>query len=218
MSRGTQWRLLLNSTDAVILQSTRGYRGQAQTSGRVHIIFQKGSKKVTRNARMVTNFLTQSNGIKTDYIVKPVKPRPKPIGDKVYIAIDPGKTTGYALFDSSGIVTFTGKITGEDKFLDELETLVAAGNIKVMIIEIYRNRPHMKHNNWSKNETSQIIGATKRIARKAGIKVVEQEPSPALAIGLKFLGISHVYAGKHVPDDVAALAHGTYYLRQQKVL
>lgn len=136
----------------------------------------------------------------------------------MYLAIDPGKTTGYALFDSNGIVKFMGKIKGEDKFLDELESVVAAQQINVMIIETYRNRPGTTHSNWSKNETSQHIGAIKRIARKAGIKVVEQEPSPCLVIGLKFIGMSEQYKGKHVPDEVSALAHGTYYLRQHKVI
>lgn len=138
----------------------------------------------------------------------------------MYIAVDPGLTTGYALFDSKGLSTFIGKIKGEDKFLDEFEALVATGDFKVLIIEIYRNRPGPKgrHNTWSDNKTSQIIGAAKRIARKAGLEIVEQEPSPCLAIGLKFLGVSHLYVNKHVPDEISALAHGTYYLRQQKVL
>ena len=138
----------------------------------------------------------------------------------MYLAIDPGKTTGYALFDDRGVVKFMGKITGEDKFLDELESMVSAQQISVLIVEIYRNRPGKKniHNNWSKNETSQHIGAIKRIARKAGIEVVEQEPSPALPIGLRFIGMHETYINKHVPDEVSALAHGTYYLRQKKIL
>ena len=141
--------------------------------------------------------------------------------DSVYLAIDPGKTTGYALFNDHGVVTFMGKITGEDKFLDELELLVdTRKQLKVLIIETYRNRPGPKnqHNTWSTNATSQTIGAIKRIARKAGLEIVEQEPSPCLVIGLRFLGMSQTYKGKHVPDDVSALAHGTYYLRKKKIL
>ena len=136
----------------------------------------------------------------------------------MYLAIDPGKTTGYAYFDEEGKLLMSGKVTGEDTFLDQLELLVP--NIKVIIMEAYRNRPGKAnvHNNWSKNETSQHIGAIKRIARKAGIEVVEQEPSPCLAIGLKFIGMGEKYAGKHVPDDISAQAHGTYYLRQKKIL
>ena len=136
----------------------------------------------------------------------------------MYIAVDPGETTGYALFNSDGAVTEKGKIRGEDPFLDKFEEIAATGTYKVLIIEAYRSRPGAI-NAWSKNKTSQTIGAVKRIARKAGMKIVEQEPNPGLVIGLKFLGVSHLYPkGKHVPDDISALAHGTYYLRQQKVL
>ena len=57
----------------------------------------------------------------------------------MYLAIDPGKTTGYAMFDDNGVVTFMGKITGEDKFLDQLEELVSSRMIQVIILEEYRN-------------------------------------------------------------------------------
>lgn len=138
--------------------------------------------------------------------------------DSVYLAIDPGQTTGYAMFNAQGIVTFMGKIKGEDKFLDELELLVQTRpGLKTIIMETYRNRPGAT-NAWSKGATQQHIGAIKRIARKAGVKVVEQEPSPALVIGLKFIGMSETYKNKHVPDEVSALAHGTYYLRKNKIL
>lgn len=136
----------------------------------------------------------------------------------MYIAIDPGKTTGYAMFDDNGVVVFFGKIEGEDKFLDQLEELVESRDIKVAIVEEYRNRPNMKHNLRSTNVTSQHIGAITRILRKAKIKIVIQPASPCLSIGLKFLGVSENYINKHVPDEVSALAHGTYYLRKQKIL
>lgn len=136
----------------------------------------------------------------------------------MYVAVDPGKTTGYALFNAKGHVTENAKIFGDDAFLDKFEEIAATGDYKVLIIEAYRSRPGAI-NSWSKNETSQIIGAVKRIARKSGMKIIEQEPNPGLVIGLKFLGVSHLYPkGKHVPDDISALAHGTYYLRQIRVL
>lgn len=111
-----------------------------------------------------------------------------------------------------------GKIKGEDRFLDQLEQLVDSYEIKVAIVEEYRNRPNMKHNLRSTNTTSQHIGAIKRILRKKKIEIVEQAASPCLVIGLKFLGVGHLYVNKHVPDDVSALAHGTYYLRKMKIL
>lgn len=136
----------------------------------------------------------------------------------MYLSIDPGKTTGYALFDDNGVVNFMGKIEGEDKFLDQLESLVETHTIKTAIVEGFRNRPNNLVSMRSTNPTSMHIGAITRVLRKKKILIVMQEASPALAIGLRFLGVHEQYINKHVPDDVSALAHGTYYLRKQKIL
>ncbi len=135
-----------------------------------------------------------------------------------FLAIDPGKTTGWASFTKEGDLIATGKIRGHDEFLDWLEEQEA----KEIILERYRNRVGGKStaiNAWSENETSQLIGAIKRVARKSGIKVHEQNASDGLAFGLRFLGVYGTYYRggkriKHVPDDISALAHGTYYMRK----
>lgn len=135
-----------------------------------------------------------------------------------FLAIDPGKTTGWAAFDEEGTFLAMGKIKGHDAFLDWLEEQDA----KEFIVERYRNRIGGKAtgiNAWSENETSQLIGAIKRVARKSGASVHLQNASDGLAFGLRFLGIySTYYSGgrriKHVPDDISALAHGTYYMRK----
>lgn len=129
-----------------------------------------------------------------------------------YLAIDPGVTTGWAAFDKDGgFITF-GEIKGEDNFLDWLEEQ----EFKEIILERYRSRPGAI-NAWSKGETQQHIGAIKRIAKKRGVTVNEQDPSPALAIGLRFIGMSETYKGKHVPDKISALAHGEYFLRKHRI-
>lgn len=132
----------------------------------------------------------------------------------MYLAIDPGKRTGFALFNEKGDCTKFFKIEGEDKALDFLEEV---DGVQQVVLETYRNRPGAV-NSWSTGPTQQHIGAIKRIARKRHWKVHEQEPSPCLAIGLKYLGMAHMYPkGVHVPDEVSALAHGEYYLRKAKV-
>jgi hypothetical protein len=127
------------------------------------------------------------------------------------LAIDPGGNTGLALFDATGNLISMRAIKGHDKALDWIEE---QEGIAVYVIEQYRNRPNAKANLWSVNNTSQLIGAISRVARKRKIKVVMQEPSPALSIGLKFLGMHNTYKGQHVPDEVSALAHGEYYIRK----
>jgi len=129
-----------------------------------------------------------------------------------YLAIDPGKRTGWASFDEEGKSIEFGAIQGYDKFLDWLETQHPG----LLIVEQYRNRGGLT-NSFSDMPTSQHIGAIRRIAYKKKIPIIYQEPSPCLAIGLRFLGVYKTYQGKHVPDEISALAHGTYYLRKQGI-
>lgn len=138
---------------------------------------------------------------------------------KRYLAIDPGGNTGWAIFDEQGKLQSMGSIKGHDEFLDWLEDIVHGQSFEI-IIERYRVRTGGKHtftNSFSDVPTLQLIGAIKRIARKNKFKIHEQDPSPSLVIGLKFLGMGNVYKDKHVPDEVSALAHGTYWLRKNGV-
>jgi hypothetical protein len=130
-----------------------------------------------------------------------------------YTAIDPGDNVGWATFDDKGEFTGFGEIKGHDAFLDWLEKDQAS----VIIVESYRARPG-KINSWSRLPTVQLIGAIKRIAHKRHAKVIEQDPNPCLSIGLRFIGLHTEYKGKHVPDKISALAHGTYYLRKERIL
>lgn len=133
-----------------------------------------------------------------------------------YLAIDPGKTTGYACFDENAEAINVGKIHDEDAFLDWMEGLSKDEQPTTVIIEQYRNRPGAV-NTWSTGPTQRHIGAIERIARKWKVTVVYQEPSPTLSIGLRFLGLHNEFKGKHIPDEISALAHGTYYLRQKRI-
>lgn len=123
-----------------------------------------------------------------------------------FLAVDPGKSTGWASYTENGTLIDLGKITPEDKFLDWLESQTP----RIVIIETYRNRPGFT-NSWSTGPTQQMIGAIKRILRKKHVKIVEQEPSPCLAIGCKWAGIPNK-KGQHLDDSMSAHAHGTYYL------
>lgn len=134
---------------------------------------------------------------------------------KKFLAVDPGKRTGFALFDATGAPLKFFKIEGYDEALDWLEGEDCEG-VTDLILEVYRNRGNL-HDSWSDMPTSQHIGAIKRIARKRDWVVHQQEPSPCLNLGLRFLGMASTYKGKHVPDEVSALAHGEYYLRKAGV-
>lgn len=136
-----------------------------------------------------------------------------------YLAIDPGKNTGFAWFDQEGQAIDNGEITGHNEFMDWLE----AGPVPAMIIyETYRNRPWEKANLWADNETSQLIGMILRYIHKNNVKVETSEPAN-LYIGLRFLNMYEPYAKKpgkarrHVPNRLSALAHGVYVLTKRRI-
>lgn len=127
------------------------------------------------------------------------------------LAIDPGGTTGWASFDRKGKPIAFDKIKGHDEFLDWLEEQKP----ERIVCESYKVRPGVNHS-FSDVPTLQLIGAIKRWARKQGIEVKEQQPAD-MYIGLRHLGLYTTYKGKHVPDNISALAHGEYYLIKNKL-
>lgn len=136
----------------------------------------------------------------------------------MYLAVDPGeKRTGWARFDENGETTGFGYINGIDEFLDWLEDQPRP---KVLIMEEYRVNPGISHA-FSRVRTVECIGGVKRFCRKNDVKLVEQR-NTVLSIGLRYIGMYQVYYKgtkriKHVDDEVAALAHGTYYLVKNKL-
>jgi len=92
---------------------------------------------------------------------------------KKFLSIDPGKkNTGYAWFDKEGIPIENKAISDQNKFMDWLEAEDVSA-CALIIIETYRNRGG-RANDWSSNETSQIIGMIKRFAYKNNIKIVDR--------------------------------------------
>lgn len=138
-----------------------------------------------------------------------------PNDEKVYLAIDPGGNTGYAWFDKEGKPLENSSIKDGMKFLDWLENEPVP---RLLIIEQYRSRPGHKANNWSTNDTSQLIGALQRYAYKAKTKIEFYEPKD-MYMGLRFLGMYKKYAKKtvHVPDALSALAGGVFVLQKLKI-
>lgn len=137
-----------------------------------------------------------------------------------YLAIDPGGTTGWALFDELGDTIGFGKVKGHDEFLDWLESTTEryGKGIETLVLENYkvgRSGGSQFTHSFGDVPTLQLIGAIKRVAKKASIPIVEQTPND-MYMGLRHLGLWTRYRGGgkalHVPDEQSALAHGVYYL------
>jgi hypothetical protein len=129
---------------------------------------------------------------------------------KTYLSIDPGQDNiGIAWFDEEGQPVDILKFKDRNKFLDWLDEQPVA---RFIMHETYRNRPGQTQK-WNTGGTSKTIGAIERYAHKNKIEVKTYEPSN-MYIGLRFLGMGATYKGKHVPDDVSALAGGVWLLQK----
>lgn len=136
----------------------------------------------------------------------------------MYLAVDPGeRNIGWARFDETGELTGIGTFRSIDEFADWLDMQPPP---KTIIVEGYWVNPN-KHKSWSKATTVECIGILKRWGRKHSCNLVEQR-NTILSIGLRYLGMYDVYytgrkLTKHIDDEIAALAHGEYYLVSQGI-
>ncbi len=131
------------------------------------------------------------------------------------LAVDPGKTSGIALFTGEGKPMWMEQARNPQelhKFLQGIER--EWGSVpSIVVIESYMVLPtqhSMKANVGSKLETVQAIGIVKSFCMTWDAKVVEQPPS--------IKKISQMWTKIKVPSNHAdshqfdALLHGYYYL------
>ena len=146
----------------------------------------------------------------------PVSCRHKEVG-MIFVGVDPGKTTGYAVFEDDMPIVF-----GEVKFeeLDDWLDTMAGMKVELYVVEAYVIRPaHLQSSGyahqWNKGEALQIIGMIKRESRIRGLPhPVMQQPS-IKPMGYRLLGKEYKKGKKkqHIQD---ALAHAQYFLHREK--
>ena len=132
-----------------------------------------------------------------------------------YLALDPGESTGYAMFKSDGDVEDFGTLKGRPALYEFLEHIVPS-TVKVVVIEDYTLYPWKgKEQSWSKLDTVRYIGAIEFWAHKRLTQVVFQPPN--------IKSIAYMWAGIKVPKNhdhshqTDAYVHGVYYLQKQGI-
>jgi len=130
-----------------------------------------------------------------------------------YLAFDPGISTGWASFDTTGEGRSKGILRGLDELMDWLSDRPAEVIPAVVICEDYRVFGHKaKAHTGSRVETVQAIGMIKVYAKKWGAELVLQPSS--------ILTIAQLWSGARLPSnhdkshDIAAYNHGVYYLQK----
>lgn len=126
-----------------------------------------------------------------------------------YLAIDPGKTNGWALFDTGAYLRLFGQTTDIYEFLESIEP-----KPHVIIYEDYVINPRIKQGG-TRPVASIAIGHIEAYSRRYEIELVKQLSSCKFS-GYKWAGISETknHNASHQRD---AIAHGTYYLVKNRI-
>lgn len=128
--------------------------------------------------------------------------------DVYRLAVDPGDVhVGWAAADDNGVDSEieTGEVDASNalEFIGKkLRWARSTGRRVELVIEAYVHYPHVTHNAWSPQETSEMIGALKYIAGQMAIPWIEQgadikKPTRAQ---LPARGIRQVGSGTHARD------------------
>lgn len=95
--------------------------------------------------------------------------------------LDPGVTTGYALFDSKGVAKEFGQIVGVDKLVEFLKLTHRSTPLERIVSEGYRIDPNKvknlnRHQEKGHRETMEAIGKIKAFCEIMDISYEEVHP------------------------------------------
>jgi hypothetical protein len=139
----------------------------------------------------------------------------------MFIAIDPGKNTGVATFNSDGS-DLAKYVFQEDSFrLFMLGLLHIEGSVTFILEDFKLVKGKALEQTGSDMPAPRIIGAMQMVDTILGknSEIVYVQPGN-LRTALKWAGYSELANkpyGWHCPDDLSAYAHGVMYLIQQKL-
>lgn len=131
-----------------------------------------------------------------------------------YLAIDPGLTTGWALFDDHGTLEDSGQVRGLDQFYRWLTRSCPVPDL--VICEDFILNPNVPQGG-SNMIASQVIGVVRAYALEHGLILVMQ-PSRILKIGYAYAAMRPLPKSRHSEShEFDAMAHGVYYLCKHKI-
>ncbi len=120
------------------------------------------------------------------------------------LALDPGKTTGWALFSNKGVLVNSGEIP-DDFVMNWIEAIEPT----IIVIEDFKINP-AKRQGGSDVPAAQVIGAVKAYCKWQRAKLVLQS-NTIKPIAYKWAGLR---TKSHAHD---AVAHGWYYCQRSGI-
>ena len=138
----------------------------------------------------------------------------------VYLALDPGNNTGYAMFDAGGNLVSQGLLPqrdGRDGLYKALQEWHANQRLLTTVIcEDYFLYPWKgKAQSWSPLETTRVIGAIEYWCFLTGRTLILQ-PANIKSIGYKYAGMKET-TNKIASHAENAYIHGVFFLQKHGI-
>lgn len=127
-----------------------------------------------------------------------------------YLALDPGGTTGYAVFNETGDLEGIGEVFNRD----ELRDLLNDTKPTLVICEDWKTNPNISFGN-NRMETVRIIGQIEEWCSTHNTIIVLQ-PNTIKSIGYRWAGKSKS-KNKALSHRLDAYVHGVYYLQKNGI-
>lgn len=129
----------------------------------------------------------------------------------MWITIDIGETTGYALWENDLLVDSNQEEMWS--FIDHLEAEITNGSVTAIVIEDFKIYPWKAEALiWDSVRTARGLGAIELLARQHNLPIVLQPAKikeVAVALGAENFFTTPLHENRHAND---AIMHGVYYL------
>jgi hypothetical protein len=139
---------------------------------------------------------------------------PETTAKAVYLAVDPGITTGWATWDEQGDIIEMGQVSA-DEFSKFFQAKIT-DDILHVIVEDYRNYAWKTQKRWSRNDTSKFIGQLEMLCNLRNIPITLQ-PASAKTAGYLWAGLGQAPSNHDISHQYDAVAHGTYWLQNNGI-
>lgn len=129
----------------------------------------------------------------------------------MWITVDIGETTGYAMWDGDMLLDSNQEEMWQ--FIDHLEEQIQIGDVTAIVIEDFKIYP-WKANAliWDSVRTARGLGAVELLGRQHNIPVILQPAKikeAAVALGAENFFTTPLHENRHAND---AIMHGVFYL------